>query len=62
MTAASEPVLPPALVARLDRAQAEIRALVARGVLTPAERLELAAWQREWVAARREAAAYETAA
>jgi len=39
---------------RLRRAQAAIRALTARGRLTAAERLELAAWQREWVAAWRE--------
>jgi hypothetical protein len=57
-----EPVVPPALQARLRRAQAEIRALVHRGRLTQAERLELAGWQREWVAARREEAGYVTAA
>lgn len=42
---------------RLDRAQAEIRALTERGTLTAAERVELARWQREWVAAWRESVA-----
>jgi hypothetical protein len=51
MSATSETRPTPAV--RLARAQAEIRALVGRGRLTPAERLELAGWQREWVAARR---------
>lgn len=40
---------------RLDRAQERIRALTTGcGSLTPADRLELAEWQREWVAAWRE--------
>jgi Spy/CpxP family protein refolding chaperone len=39
---------------RLRRAQTAIRALIARGRLTPEQRLELATWQREWVAAWRE--------
>ncbi len=40
---------------RLDRAQKRIRALTAgRGTLTLADRLELAEWQREWVAAWQE--------
>jgi hypothetical protein len=52
MSAASAPRPMPEL--RLARAQAEIRALTGRGGLTRAERLELAAWQREWVAARQE--------
>lgn len=40
---------------RLERAQERIRALTqGRGDLTSADRLELAAWQREWVAAWRE--------
>ena len=43
--------------ARLDRAQAQIRALTERGTLTAAERIELARWQREWVAAWREGVA-----
>ncbi|WP_269858339.1 hypothetical protein [Streptomyces sp. RPT161] len=46
---------------RLARAQSKIRALVARGVLSGAERLDLAAWQREWGAAWRETE-YVTAA
>jgi hypothetical protein len=62
MSPTSEPVLPPALAERLRRAQEEIRALVDRGSLTPADRLELASWQREWVAAWREAAGYIPAA
>ncbi len=40
--------------ARLAEAQAAIRRLTARGRLTPAERLELATWQRQWVAAWRD--------
>jgi hypothetical protein len=48
-------------VERLARAQAAIRALIGQGGLTQAERLELAEWQREWVAAWREAE-YVTAA
>jgi len=41
---------------RLDQAQERIRALTAgQEELTPADRLELAQWQREWVAAWREA-------
>ncbi|MGW7007603.1 hypothetical protein ACWGCW_33570 [Streptomyces sp. NPDC054933] len=39
---------------RLARAQAAIRALTRRGHLTREQRLELAEWQREWVAAWRE--------
>jgi hypothetical protein len=40
---------------RLERAQERIRALTAgAGALTPADRLELAEWQRAWVAAWRE--------
>ncbi|MEU1625260.1 hypothetical protein ABZ746_07985 [Streptomyces sp. NPDC020096] len=39
---------------RLARAQAAIRALIGRGQLTREQRLELAEWQREWVAAWRE--------
>lgn len=39
---------------RLAEAQAAIRALTARGRLSRAERLELAGWQRQWVAAWRE--------
>jgi hypothetical protein len=49
---------------RAARAQAAIRALLARrrrAPLTAAERLELAEWQREWVAAWREGQ-YVTAA
>jgi hypothetical protein len=49
---------------RAARAQAAIRALLARrrrAPLTTAERLELAAWQREWVAAWRDGQ-YVTAA
>jgi hypothetical protein len=33
---------------REERAQTAIRALIARGRLSPEQRLELAAWQREW--------------
>lgn len=47
--------------ARLSRAQAAIRALTRRGHLTREQRLELAGWQREWVAAWRETE-YVTAA
>ncbi|MDI5965694.1 hypothetical protein [Streptantibioticus silvisoli] len=43
-----------AAASRLDRAQAEIRALTGRGTLSAADRLKLARWQREWVAAWRE--------
>ncbi|MDF3288167.1 hypothetical protein [Streptomyces silvisoli] len=39
---------------RLVEAQQKIRVLVARRVLSAEERLELAAWQRAWVAAWRE--------
>jgi hypothetical protein len=49
-------VLPrvPAAV-RLERAQQRIRDLTTgAGALTPEHRLELAQWQREWVAAWRE--------
>ncbi len=55
MPATSETSPTPAPAVRLARAQSEIRALVGRGRLSPAERLELAGWQREWVAARRAA-------
>ncbi len=42
----------PCVAARLARAQAQIRALTTRRRrLSAAERLELAHWQREWVAA-----------
>lgn len=62
MSSTSETPAPPTPAAvRLARAQAAIRALVGRGGLTQAERLELAEWQREWVAAWREAE-YVTAA
>lgn len=54
MTNTSEITQTPAV--RLARAQAEIRALTQGGVLTPAMRLELAGWQREWVAALRDTA------
>lgn len=40
--------------ARLARAQAEIRALTARGALSARKRLELARWQRAWLDAWRE--------
>ncbi len=59
MQSTSQPLDPtpaalPAAV-RLEQAQERIRALTAgRGVLTSADRLELAEWQREWVAAWRE--------
>lgn len=53
-TTPDESMLPPAPAQRMDRAQAAIRALTDRGGLTQAERLELAEWQREWVAAWRE--------
>ncbi len=39
---------------RLERAQERIRALTDGGTLSVADRLELAEWQREWVAAWRE--------
>lgn len=51
MCAVSASPTPSEPAARLARAQAEIRALTGRGGLSRAERLELAAWQREWVAA-----------
>ncbi|MCQ4083747.1 hypothetical protein NGB36_24925 [Streptomyces sp. RB6PN25] len=62
MCAAREPrvrYLPAALheaaaQVREERAQQAIRALIARGRLTAEQRLELARWQREWVAAWRE--------
>ncbi len=48
------PAALPAAV-RLEHAQERIRALTGRdGALSPADRLELAEWQREWVAAWRE--------
>ncbi len=60
MSSTSESQLAPAV--RLARAQAAIRELVGPGGrLTQAQRLELAAWQREWVAAWRESK-YVTAA
>ncbi|MDF2261420.1 hypothetical protein [Streptantibioticus ferralitis] len=46
--------LPAPHVARMARAQQEIRRLTGRGRLSPQQRLELAEWQREWVAAWRE--------
>jgi hypothetical protein len=39
---------------RLEHAQERIRALTGGGELSVADRLELAEWQREWVAAWRE--------
>lgn len=57
MPPTSEPELPPPPAERLARAQAEIRALTTRGNLTVTERLELASWQREWVAAWSECSA-----
>lgn len=48
------PAVLPAAV-RLERAQERIRALTTgRAALTAADRLELAEWQREWVAAAHE--------
>lgn len=44
----------PAPAVRLAEAQAAIRRLTARCHLTREQRLELAAWQRQWVAAWRE--------
>lgn len=38
-------------VVRLAEAQCAIRRLTARGRLSHTERLELAAWQRQWVQA-----------
>ncbi|MDI5967356.1 hypothetical protein POF50_019190 [Streptomyces sp. SL13] len=40
---------------RLEHAQERIRALTGGPELSVADRLELAEWQREWVAAWREA-------
>ena len=54
MSAPSARSCPCASVTRLDRTQAEIRALTEWGMLSAAERLELAGWQREWVAAWQE--------
>ena len=49
------PNVPPqdsrAPAARLAEAQCAIRRLTARGRLSHTERLELAAWQRQWVQA-----------
>ncbi|MGW7001454.1 hypothetical protein ACWGCW_01155 [Streptomyces sp. NPDC054933] len=47
---------------RLARAQDAIRALTRRGTLSREQRLELAQWQREWVAAYRESQQYVIAA
>ncbi len=41
---------------RMARAQEHIRTLIDRGVRSPAQRLELAGWQRAWVMAWRECA------
>jgi hypothetical protein len=52
MSPTSPPQVTPAPASvRLARAQAAIRALTTRGALTPEEQLELAQWQREWLAA-----------
>ncbi len=55
MQSNSELLLRDSAFLRLERAQQRIRALTTgQSVLTPADRLELAQWQREWVAAWRE--------
>jgi hypothetical protein len=58
MQSNSEPLNAPAADAaalRLEHAQERIRALTGGRELSMADRLELAEWQREWVAAWREA-------
>ncbi|MDI5966122.1 hypothetical protein POF50_021695 [Streptomyces sp. SL13] len=54
MSPTSEPVVSPAPAGRLEHAQAEIRRLTERGQLSAVDRLELARWQRMWLAAWRE--------
>ncbi|MBY8887944.1 hypothetical protein K7472_24335 [Streptomyces sp. PTM05] len=59
MAPINQPQATPAM--RQAQAQAAIRALTTRGRLTPEQRLELARWQRAWLAAWRDAD-YVTAA